>query len=302
MIFYRLMAREEYEEKKVHNNKKHFEETINTHKYKKNKNYVHLFLNAESCFESFEKIDYDKCLVGKFDIPDEIVCKYGIGLGGYDFLTNAFNMNYRYLDYKNANGNYCFWLPEIAIPENDFDYNWCLKTVVAGKQKNKGNLPFEFETDLVAYREIINDGYLYGYNNEQELLKKYEEIIKNKKKIIKILKNSKKINISPKDLTHDSLTAAGVLIEYALKNNFITDSSEIYVSVDENVLEDAINLTREYYDKGNYVIINKNNKHTNPSFCAMLDYLGISINKNTLYSITPEKNVIVDYSLVKKLD
>ena len=186
-------------------------------------------------------------------------------------------MNYRYLDYKNANGNYCFWLPEIAIPENDFDYNWCLKTVVAGKQKNKGNLPFEFETDLVAYREIINDGYLYGYNNEQELLKKYEEIIKDKKKIIKILKNSKKINIAPKDLTHDSLTATGVLIEYALKNNFITD-------------------------KGNYVIINKNNKHTNPSFCAMLDYLGISINKNTLYSITPEKNVIVDYSLVKKLD
>lgn len=299
MIFYRLMAKKEYEDKKVHNNNKHFEDTFNTHEYQEGKNYIHLFLNAESCFESFDKIDYDKCLIGKFDIPDEIVCKYGIGLGGYDFLYNDYNMNYRYLDYKNMNGNYCFWLPEIAILEDDFNYDWCIKTSVAGI-KNKGMLPFDFETDLVVYREIINDGYLYGYKNMDELLKKYNDIIKVKKKIMKYLSKNKQINITPTSLNNDSLTAANILLDYAIKNNFIKDKNEIYISVSADIKNNSINITDKVCDDGNYVVINKNHKHTNPSFCAKLDYLGINVDKNILYTITPEKDIVIDYTLVKK--
>lgn len=300
MIFYRIMSKEEYEKKKVHNNSKHFEDIFNTHKYQKGKNYIHLFLNAESCFESFDKIDYDKCLIGKFDIPDEIVCKYGIGLGGYDFFYNDYNMNYRYLDYKNMNGNYCFWLPEIAILEEDFNYDWCIKTNVAGISKNKGILPFEFETDLIMYREVINDGYLYGYTTKEDLLKKYSDIIKKKKKIIKVLKNNKTINISPKQLNNDSITVSQILIDYALKNNFIKNEKEIYISISDNIKNNSINITDKICDNGNYVIINKNYKHTNPSFCAMLELLGINVDKNILYTITPESDVVVDYTLVKK--
>ena len=48
MYFYRLMSKEELKEKKIHNNRNNFSYYINTHKYKKNKKYVHLFLNAES--------------------------------------------------------------------------------------------------------------------------------------------------------------------------------------------------------------------------------------------------------------
>lgn len=301
MIFYRLMSKEEYQNKKIHNNEKNFDDMINTHKYKKGKNYIHLFLNAESCFESFDKISYDKCLIGKFDIPDEIVCKYGIGLGGYDFLCNDYNMNYRYLDYKNINGNYCFWLPEIAILEDDFNYDWCIKTSQAGK-KNRGLLPFEFETDLVSYREIINDGYLYGYSNKDELLKKYKNMIKTKLKIINILKTTKSINVGPKSLNKDSLTAVNILIDYALKNKLIKNKDEIKITIKTKVIEKAINLTDSSYDNGNYVIINKNYNHTNPSFCAMLDNLGINVDKSILYTITKEENTVIDYSLTKKLE
>lgn len=104
----------------------------------------------------------------------------------------------------------------------------------------------------------------------------------------------------PKDLNNDSLEAAKFLIAYALKNELINKQDEIYVSIKEELIDNAINITTKTYDKGNYVVINKNNKHTNPSFCAMLDILGINIDKNILYSITPDQDVIVDRVLVKK--
>lgn len=300
MIFYRLMSNDEYKNKKIHNNKGAFDDTVNTHQYIKGKNYIHLFLNAESCFESFDRVDYTSCVVGQFDIPDEIVCKYGIGLGGYDFVYNNYNTNFRYFDYNNIKNNYRFWVPELAIPEEDFNYDWCLKAIKAGKEKNKGYLPFEFETDLMWYREIINDGYLRGYNNKEELLKKYNDLIKTKKKMIKILKNNKRINIAPKDLNNDSLEATKFLIDYALKNRLINKKDEIYVSISEKLIDNAINITNKTYDKGNYVVINKNNKYTNPSFCATLDILGINIDKNILYSVTLNQDVTTDYILVKK--
>lgn len=300
MIFYRLMSNDEYKKKKIHNNKRAFDDTINTHQYIKGKNYIHLFLNAESCFESFDRLDYTSCVVGQFDIPDEIVCKYGIGLGGYDFAYNNYNTNFRYYDYHNVRNNYCFWLPEIAILEEDFNYDWCLKITKAGKSRNKGYLPFDFETDLVWYREIINDGYLLGYNNKEELLKKYDDLIKTKKKMIKILKNNKRINIEPKDLNNDSLEAAKILVDYTLKNQLISRKDEIYVSIKEGLIDNAINITTKTHNQGNYVVINKNHKHTNPSFCAMLDILGINIDKNILYSITPDQDVIIDPVLIKK--
>lgn len=301
MIFYRLMSKEEFKNKKIHNNKNHFDESINTHKYEKGKNYIHLFLNAESCFESFDKVAYNECLIGMFDIPDRIVCKYGIGLGGYDFLYNAYSTNYRYPFVNNKN-NYAFWLPEIAIKEEDFDYSWCIKKEKAGKEKYKGYLPFEFETDLVAYREIINDGYLYGYSNKDDLLKKYKELIKIKKRIMKILSTTKKINIIPRYFNEDSLLATKILIKYAIDNNFIKDSSEIFVSLNKKINSDAINIADIDLGEKKNLIINRNTKHSNPSFCATLDALGINVDKRILYTITPEKDVIYDYSLVKRLD
>lgn len=302
MYFYRLMSKEEFKNKKIHNNKNNFDESINTHKYEDDKNYIHLFLNAESCFESFDKVAYDECLIGMFDIPDKIVCEYGIGLGGYDFLYNAYSTNYRHFLVNNNKNNYAFWLPEIAIKEEDFDYNWCVKTEQAGKEKYKGYLPCEFKTDLVTYREIINDGYLYGYSSKEESLKKYKELIKIKKRIMKILSTTKKINIVPNCFNEDSLIATNILIKYAIDNNFIKKASEIYVSLNKEINSDAINIADIDLEEKKFLIISKNKKHTNPSFCAMLDSLGININKSILYTITPEKGVIYDYSLVKKLD
>lgn len=94
--------------------------------------------------------------------------------------------------------------------------------------------------------------------------------------------------------------ASDILIDYALKNKLINNKNEIYVSINRNLVSNAINITTKGYDKGNYVVINKNNKHTNPSFCATLDFFGINVSKEILYSITPEQDVIMDYSLVKK--
>ena len=83
MYFYRILSIEELRQKNIHNNENCFHDVVNAHKYKKDCSYVHLFLNAESCFEDFEKESYDKCLTAKFDVPDQIVYRYGIGLGGY---------------------------------------------------------------------------------------------------------------------------------------------------------------------------------------------------------------------------
>ena len=301
MIFYRLMSKEEFKAKKIHNNQRHFDDTISTHKYEAGKNYVHLFLNAESCFESFDKSEYNNCFVGMFDIPDRVVCKYGIGLGGCDFLYNSYSMGYRHLDYNNSKNNYAFWLPEIAIKEEDFNYDWCIKAEKAGKDKYKGYLPFEFETNLGVYREIINDGYLYGYANKEELLKKYKDLIKKKRQILRILNTTKEINIVPSSYNEDSLTATNILIKYAIDNKFIKEPNEIYVSIDNRINPNAINIANVDSNSKN-IIINKNKKHTNPSFCATLDMLGINVDKSVLYTITPEKGIIYDYSLVKKLD
>lgn len=300
MIFYRLMSKEEFKSKKIHN-QNNFEDSINTHTYEDGKNYVHLFLNAESCFESFDKIAYNKCFIGMFDIPDKVVCKYGIGLGGYDFLCNSYSMNYRHLYYNNKKNNYAFWLPEIAIKEEDFNYDWCIKVEEAGKEKYKGYLSFEFETDLMAYREIINDGYLYGYANEKELLNKYKELIKMKKRIMKILSTTKKINIIPKYYNEDSIMATKILIKYAIENKFIEKPGDIYISVKNKANQGAINIGDIDLKDKRYLVINKNRKHTNPSFCAMLDFLGINVDKSILYTITPEKGVVYDYALVKKI-
>lgn len=301
MFFYRLMSKEEFQNKKIHNNKNSFDDSINTHKYEDGKNYIHLFLNAESCFESFDKVAYDESFVGMFDIPDKIVCKYGIGLGGYDFLCNAYSTNYRYPYYSNNKNNYAFWLPEIAIKEEDFDYGWCVKVEKAGKEKHKGCLPFEFETDLVTYREIVNDGYLYGYEDEEELLKKYKELIKTKKRIIKILSTTKTINILPYYFNEDSLVAANILVKYAMDNGLIKKPDEIYISLNKELDPSAINIADIDSENKKALVISKNKKHTNPSFCAMIDALGINVDKSILYTITPEKDVVYDYSLVKKI-
>lgn len=299
MIFYRLMSKKEYEVKKIKENSDSFSENINTHMYEPKKNYIHLFLNAESCFESFERIDYTKCLVGKFDIPDEVVCKYGIGLGGYDFLYNNYDKRYRHMDYQNKKNNYCFWLPEIALPEDDFSYDWCIETVIAGTERNRGYLPFEFETDLVSYREIINDGYLYGYDSKDELLKEYNDIIKTKKKIIKILKTTRKININPECLNNDSFIASKILINYALKNKMIEKESDIYISISKEIMKGAINIDNKEEKAGDYVVINKNYRHTSRTFCATLDQLGINVDRDILYSVTSENDIVMDYVLIK---
>ena len=301
MIFYRLMSKQEFQDKKICHNKDSFNDSINTHMYEEGKNYIHLFLNAESCFESFDKVAYDESFIGMFDIPDKVVCKYGIGLGGYDFLCNSYSKNYRYLCYNNNKNNYAFWLPEIAIKEEDFNYSWCVKAEKAGKEKHRGYLPFEFETDLVMYREIVNDGYLYGYENKEELLKKYKELIKIKKRIMRILGTTKKINIVPQYYNEDSLTATSILVKYAIENGLIKEPNEIYVSMNKKLDPNAINIADIDSENKKALIINKNRKHTNPSFCAMIDSLGINVDKSILYTITPEKDVVYDYSLVKKI-
>ena len=163
MYFYRLLTIDELNENKIHDNYNCFDDCENTHKYVEGKNYIHLFLNAESCFEDFEKEAYNKCYVARFNIPDEIVCKYGIGLGGYNPIYNAYNRKYRVI---NINGH--FWLPEIAIPSDDFDYKWCEELYPAVDKNGNCYLPDNFITDELKYREIICDGYLMGYKNKRE--------------------------------------------------------------------------------------------------------------------------------------
>jgi len=175
MYFYRILSILELQEKRIHNNQDSFCDVINTHKYKRNTSYVHLFLNAESCFEDFEKEKYTECFIAKFDIPESIVCKYGIGLGSYNSLYNSYNMKYRTV---NKNGS--FWLPEIAIPSFDFNYNWCCDVSPAVDQKGDCYLPNSFISDDKQYRKIIYDGYLFGFKDQKELLKKYEDMISSK--------------------------------------------------------------------------------------------------------------------------
>lgn len=177
MFFYRLLMREELEQKRIHKNTKSFEDCINTHKYIKGQNYIHLFLNAESCFENFEHYRYDKCFVAQFDIPEEIVRKYGIGLGGYSPLYNNYNRKYRVINQKES-----FWVPEIAIPESDFNYNWCTEVYPALDEHGNCYLPDHFITEELTYREIVYDGYLLGFKNVKELLQKYENMLKSKDK------------------------------------------------------------------------------------------------------------------------
>lgn len=168
MYFYRLLTIDELEQKQIHNNKNKFNQCINTHKYIKGNNYIHLFLNAESCFEDFEKEDYSKCYIAKFDIPDEIVSKFGIGLGGYNPLYNSYNTKYRVI-----NKNDSFWLPEIAIPATSFNYDWCEDYCKAIDENGECFLPKNFITDEQSYKKIVYDGYLIGYKNVEQLLNKY---------------------------------------------------------------------------------------------------------------------------------
>lgn len=192
MYFYRLMSRKELQDKEIHNNTKYYEDCINTHKYDKNKKYVHLFLNAESCFEDFESILSDDMIVAQFDIPDEVVFKYGIGLGCYNPLYNSYTLKYR------QHFTFYFWLPEIAIEADDFNYDWCTKVSPIRDKRGEFYLPIDFRTDDNEYKEIINDGYLIGYNSEFDLLEKYKDMLsqmkyeQDKNKFIKRLNTFKK--------------------------------------------------------------------------------------------------------------
>ena len=189
MYFYRLMSKKEFKDKEVLNYSSYYEDCINTHKYVAGKKYVHLFLNAESCFEDFESDLSKDMVVGQFDIPDEVVFKYGIGLGSYNPVYNLYTMKYR------TNLALYFWLPEIAIELSDFDYGWCTKISPIKDKKGKYYLPVDFITPEDEYRDIVNDGYLLGYNNEQELLKKYNQILLNKKDEIKKQKFIKRLSL-----------------------------------------------------------------------------------------------------------
>lgn len=299
MYFYRLMSKEELKEKKIHNNKNKFSYYINTHKYKKNRKYIHLFLNAESCFEDFDKKAYDSCVIAKFDIPDEILFKYGIHLGGYSLQYNHYNKKYRYLHYRNAVGDYAFWLPEIAIEAKDFDYNWMVDMCNAKNENGDYYLKESFITDDLYYQTIIYDGYLIGYNNEQELEEKYNQLLKQKQKIINILKTTKTININPKDLNNDSLLAVDILINYGLKYQLINSKNEIKVILNSEINPSSINITSNHIET-DAIIININHKYSVPSFCATLYKLGFNIDKDTLYLIQCEDNVIIKHSLIKK--
>ena len=299
MYFYRLMSKEELKEKKIHNNRNNFSYYINTHKYKKNKKYVHLFLNAESCFEDFDKKAYDSCVIVKFDIPDEILFKYGIHLGGYSLQYNHYNKKYRYIHYRNAVGDYVFWLPEIAIEDKDFDYNWMVDICNAKNENGDYYLKESFITDDLYYKSIIYDGYLIGYNNERELEAKYNQLLEKKQKIINVLKTTKTVNINPKDLNNDSLLAVDILIDYGLKHQLINSNNEIKVILNCNINPLSINITSNNIET-DAVIINVNHKYSVPSFCATLHKLGFDIDKETLYSIHCEDDVIIEHNLIKK--
>lgn len=302
MYFYRIMKKEELKNKTINNNSKDFEDCINTHRYQKGINYVHLFLNAESCFEDFIIDNIDDLIVAKFDIPDEIILKYGIGLGGYDLFRNKCTRKYRELVNRNSVGDSVFWVPEIAIPQFDFNYNWCVDICKPELKFYMYTLPDSFMTDDVYYQEIVKDGYLIGYMSISELLNKYKNLLKIKKQIIDSLKHVKNININPIDLNNDSLYTCNILINYALKHNFIKSKNEISVTIKENLQCDSINITNNHInnEKENYIIISKNTNHTSFTFTAMLERLGFNIERNILYSITNENDVIIDYNLVKK--
>ena len=299
MYFYRLMSKEELKEKRIHNNQNNFFDYINTHQYKRNKKYIHLFLNAESCFEDFDKIGYDSCVIAKIEIPDKIVFKYGIHLGGYGLRYNHYNRKYRCLYYHNSIGGYSFWLPEIAIESKDFDYNWIVDVCNAQNELGECYLKESFKTDDLYYQNIVYDGYLVGFENEKHLEKKYKELLKQKQRIINILKTTKAININPQNLNNDSLYACRILIEYSLKNHFISNRKEIKIFLKPKLQNNCINIIN-LNEKIDVPIININHKHSMPSFCATLDKLGFDINKETLYSIHCEDNVIIEHSLIKK--
>lgn len=271
MYFYRLLSIEELKQKQIHNNQNKFNECENTHKYIKGKSYVHLFLNAESCFEDFERDRYDKCYVAKFNIPDEIVCKYGIGLGGYSPIYNAYSKKYR-----NINSKDHFWLPEIAIPAEDFDYAWCEDISLAVDKDNRCYLPDCFKTDDLYYREIIYDGYLLGYKNKDELLKKYTSIVTLKKHIIKVLATTKKIIINPKDLNSDSTLAYYVLVNYAKEKGFINTIDEIKLIISETIDFNAICITSS---KDHVKTINRQYNYLYPTFCSRLKVLGLDFDE-----------------------
>lgn len=286
MYFYRLLTIEELVHKKIHNNKHKFSDCVNTHKYIRGKNYIHLFLNAESCFEDFEKEKYDKCYVAKFNIPDDIVCKYGIGLGGYSPIYNSYNRKYRTINTINN-----FWLPEIAIPEASFNYDWCEAAHLSIDKTGNCYLPSDFITDELYYREIVYDGYLLGYKDENQLLAKYRNMIEIKKFIIDVLTTTKKININLKNVNDDSILAYYSLVNYAKENKFIDNISEITVSVSENIDNDAINITTE---SDLNTVISKQFNYSNPTFCSRLEVLGIKVDYDTLINN-------VDIIKIKKL-
>lgn len=301
MYFYRIMKKDELKSKKIHNMNS-FYYYINTHKYKRFKKYVHLFLNAESCFEYFDKSLYEDSIIGQFDIPDEIVFKYGIGLGCYNLARNDYNKKYRNLNNRNAQGQVGFWLPEISIESKDFDYNWLTDMCIP--KDNNGNyyLKDTFITDDLHYQNIVYNGYLIGYNSYKELEKKYNDELKLKQKILEILKNNKKININPKDFNNDSLYTCEILINYALKHNFINFESEIKITLNKDLQIDSINLTNEFDEqvKEKVIIINKSINYSNQTFTSRLAELGFIIDKNILHSITNEEDVIIEHKLIKK--
>lgn len=281
MYFYRLLTLEELSERKVHNNEHKFDECINTHKYVEGNSYVHLFLNAESCFEDFEKEDYKKCYIAKFNIPDEIVCKYGIGLGGYDAIFNPYNNKYRLVSTQAV-----FWVPEIAIASNDFNYNWLESVCPAIDKLGKHYLPENFITEDNDYKEIVYDGYLLGYKDEKELLKKYEDIINLKRHIINVLKTTRRINILTKDFNEDSIRACYSLVNYGFINGYIEHTGDVNLISNDSIDSEAINIASKIEAN---CVINKKYNYTNPSFCAKLKQLGIDVSENMVYDIHDQK-------------
>lgn len=269
MYFYRLLSLDELKQKKIHDNKNQFWLYENTHKYIKNKNYIHLFLNAESCFEDFSMKAHHKCYVAKFNIPDEIVCKYGIGLGGYSPTFNTYNKKYRTVDKQGH-----FWLPEIAIPEDDFSYDWCVDVHKAVDNDGKRYLKGDYITEDEYYKEIVYDGYLLGFKDKNELLLKYRKMIELMKHIIYVLTTTKKINIPSKYLNEDSISAAYSIINYGINNGYIKEATEIkFISLDK-IDFDAINIMEgSVLD----IVVSKKTNGLNRSFCARLKALCIEI-------------------------
>lgn len=302
MYFYRIMQEEELKSKKINNNAGDFFDAINTHKYIKGVNYVHLFLNAESCFEDFILDDISNLVLAKFNIPDEIIFKYGIGLGGYQLFSNKCTRKYRELVTKNSAGTYNFWVPEIAIPEFDFNYDWCIDICKPKRVLYQYTLPESYITDDVMYQQIVSDGYLKGYKNEIELLNKYKDMLKYKKKIINTLKKFKTININPKDLNNDSLYTCSVLMEYALSCCFVDSKSDIKITVKDKLVNNSINIAsnHKFNENNSYIIIDKNINHTIPSFITTLDKLGFNVDRCLLKFIYSETDVNLDKNLVKK--